>query len=40
MATKLYKGTTPLLSQPSIGGGLMGRAYIGGQLAYGAAPIK
>ena len=39
MATKLYKGTTPLLSQPSIGGGLMGRAYIGGQLAYGAAPI-
>lgn len=35
MATRFYKGTKPLLSQPSIGGGKLGRAYVGGQLAYG-----
>ena len=39
MATKFYKGLTPLLSQPSLGGQLMGRAYIGGQIAYGAEPV-
>lgn len=38
MAIKFYKGLKPLLSQPSIGGGLMGRAYVGGQLAYGTLP--
>lgn len=38
MAIKFYKGLKPLLSQPSIGGGLMGRAYVGGQLAYGTSP--
>ncbi len=38
MATRFYKGNTPLLSQPSVGGSLLGRAYIGGQLAYGEAP--
>ena len=37
MATRFYKGNKPLLSQPYIGGGLMGRAYVGGQLAYGEA---
>ncbi len=40
MATRFYKGTKPLLSQPSIGGGKLGRVYVGGQLAYGAAPIS
>lgn len=38
MATKFYKGLTPLLSQPSLGGQLMGRAYIGGTRIYGAEP--
>lgn len=38
MATKFYFGEKPLLSQPSVGGGLMGRAYIGGQVVYGSAP--
>lgn len=40
MAIKFYKGLKPLLSQPSIGGGLMGRAYVGGQLAYGSSPVS
>ena len=40
MATKFYKGRKPLLSQPSIGGGLLGRAYIGGEIAYGTLPFS
>jgi hypothetical protein len=39
MSTKFYKGLTPLLSQPSVGNQLLGRAYIGGTLAYGENPI-
>ena len=35
MATKFYFGDKPLLSQPSLGGGKMGRAYIGGTQVYG-----
>lgn len=38
MATRFYKGNKPLLSQPSIGGGLMGKAYIGGTRVYGEEP--
>ena len=38
MATKFYKGRKPLLSQPSIGGGLLGKAFIGGELVYGVLP--
>lgn len=40
MATRFYKGTKPLLSQPSIGGGKLGRVYVGGQLAYGVEPSR
>jgi len=38
MAFSFYKGATPLLGQPRYGNGKVGRAYVGGQLAYGAAP--
>lgn len=38
MGTKFYFGEKPLLSQPSIGGGLLGRAYIGGNKVYGGDP--
>jgi hypothetical protein len=35
MSTKFYKGLTPLLSQPSVGNQLLGRAYIGNNRVYG-----
>lgn len=38
MATKFYFGEKPLLSQPSIGGSKMGRAFIGGTRVYGEIP--
>ena len=39
MAYRIYKGDTPLIQQPKIGNLNFGRAYVGNQLAYGAAPI-
>lgn len=39
MSTKFYKGLTPLLSQPSVGNQLLGRAYIGNNRVYGEAPF-
>jgi len=37
MAYKFYKGDTPLIQQPRLGNSLLGRAYVGNELAYGAA---
>lgn len=38
MAYRLQVGKTPLIQQPRYGNHKLGRAYIGGQLAYGVAP--